>query len=61
VAAFGEERLSIVAEISHTMGNMTWQDVTATVKSVAWIEQVTAYELDILGQEVRKHQEEDGI
>jgi len=59
VAAYGEERPPIVAEISRTIGNMTWQDAAAAVKSIAWIEQATPYELDILGQEVRKHQAEE--
>jgi len=61
VAAYGEERPLIVAEISRTIGNMTWQDAAAAIKSIAWTEQATPYELDILGQEVRKHQEESGL
>ena len=56
-ASFDHDRMWIVAEISNSMGNASWSDVSTAVKAVTWIEEVTAFELDILGEEVRIYRE----
>jgi hypothetical protein len=55
VVAFADERIWIIAELSRLTKSMSWQDVTFIVQSVAWIEEVTGYELEILDQEVQNH------
>ena len=58
-ASIDPERMWIIAEISRITGNASWSDVSATVKSFIWIEEIAAFELDILGEEVRNHKEQN--
>jgi hypothetical protein len=56
-ASIGDDRMWVVEEISRSIGKASWLDVSATIKAFIWIEEVAAFELEILGEEVRSHRE----
>jgi hypothetical protein len=53
VSALGDERQWIVQELRSSTRTMSWEKVTSTVQSIAWIERIAPYELEILEKDVQ--------
>lgn len=56
VSALGDERQWIVQALRSSTRTISWENATSIVKSIAWIEGIASYELEILGKDVQNGQ-----